>query len=403
MKDTQHVPFSHLGGALLLVTGACVGGGMLALPVDVGVSGFLPSMLIMALSWVFMTLTGLLLVEANLWMEEGAHVMTMAKRFLGYPGKIISAGLFLFMGYGSLVAYNAAGAELIINTFQGLFGIDITYLEGCIIFATIFGLMLYTGTHLIGRINSILIIGMVVAYCFMLGLGIPEVDHSLLTAKNWGKGFFALPLVLATFSYQMIVPSLTPYLKRNPKAMRQCVFWGTTIPFVVYALWQAIVLGIVPLDGMYGLDAALAGGKPATWSLRHFVESPLLSTSADFFGFFALVTSYLAIALGTYDFISDSAKIPNKGLGKVALGALVVIPTLLLALRYSNAFITALSITGGFGDSILNGLLPISMVWIGRYKLRIEGPYTLFGGKAVLSLLAVFAVVVIYYQILALI
>jgi len=403
MKEKQTVPFSHQVGALLLVTGACIGGGMLALPVDVGVSGFIPSLAIMAICWAFMTCTGLLIVEANLWMEEGAHVMTMATRFLGLPGKIISAILFLFMGYGSLIAYNAAGAELIMSTLRGLLGYEVAYWEGCIIFAAIFGLMLYLGTHVIGRINSLLVIGMIIAYFFMTGLGFPEVDHSLLAERNWGKGFFAIPLVIATFSYQMIVPSLTPYLKRNPEAMRRCVFWGTTIPFIVYGVWQAIVLGIVPLEGTYGLNAALAGGKPATWSLRHFVESPVLAYSADFFGFFALVTSYLAIALGTYDFISDSARIPNVGFGKIVLGLIVVIPTLLFSIKYSNAFITALSITGGFGDSILNGLIPVSMVWIGRYRLRIEGPYTVGGGKLLLTFLATFAGIIITYQILDLI
>ena len=86
----------NLFGATLLIAGTCIGGGMLALPVDTGLAGFFPAALFMILSWAFMTATALLLVEANLWMEEGTHVMTMATRLLGKFGKYTSLVLFLF-------------------------------------------------------------------------------------------------------------------------------------------------------------------------------------------------------------------------------------------------------------------------------------------------------------------
>ncbi len=37
-----------------------------------------------------MTLSGLFLLEISLWMDEGAHVISMAKRFLGNPGRIVA-------------------------------------------------------------------------------------------------------------------------------------------------------------------------------------------------------------------------------------------------------------------------------------------------------------------------
>ncbi|MGL5262987.1 MAG: aromatic amino acid transport family protein, partial [Candidatus Rhabdochlamydia sp.] len=60
--------------AAFLISGTCIGGGMLALPVETSQMGFFPSLLAMAFTWIFMTVTGLLLVEANLWMQEGAHI-----------------------------------------------------------------------------------------------------------------------------------------------------------------------------------------------------------------------------------------------------------------------------------------------------------------------------------------
>jgi tyrosine-specific transport protein len=85
-------------GATLLVSGTCIGGGMLALPVITAPAGFFPSLVLMGACWVFMTLTGLLLIEANLWMEEGAHITTMASRLLGRFGKVCSSHVVPFYG-----------------------------------------------------------------------------------------------------------------------------------------------------------------------------------------------------------------------------------------------------------------------------------------------------------------
>lgn len=387
---TEIVQRSNLVGATLLVAGACVGGGMLALPVETGVAGFFPSLVIMFCGWAFMTLTGLLLVEANLWMEEGAHTMTMSSRLLGPWGKWLCIILYLFMGYGSLIAYNSAGADLIGAAFST------DRVLSAVLFAVVFGLMFYLGTEIIGRINTLLVVGMVIAYVFLVGVGIGEARTALLSYQKWMRTYPALPLILATFSYQMIVPSLTPYLKRDPTSLKKAVVLGTTIPFAVYAIWQWIVLGTVPI---HELNEAYAMGKGAIEPMRHFVQSKYLLIFSEFFAFFALVTSYLAIGLGTYDFIADMTGIKKEGLGKICLGAIVVLPSLFFALVYAKAFLVALGLTGGFGDSILNGLMPISMVWVGRYKRRLEGPFQLFGGKRLLILLALFALTVLGVQI----
>ena len=74
-------PKSSILSVVCLVAGTCIGGGMLALPVATGVSGFVPAIVVMLIAWVTMTLSGLFLLEVSLWMNEGAHVISMAKRW----------------------------------------------------------------------------------------------------------------------------------------------------------------------------------------------------------------------------------------------------------------------------------------------------------------------------------
>lgn len=379
----------NLLGAILLIAGTTVGGGILALPVETGMAGFFPSVVAMIIAWAFMTLTGLYYAEANLWLPEGAHVMTMASKLLGPLGKYTALILFLFIDYASLVAYNSGGGVLISHV------LDIGRHGGFVLFALIFGFIVSMGTKVVGRVNSVLMAGLIAAYLALIGLGSMEIKTALFKVWGWKQMPYALPLVLTTFSFQMIVPSLTPYLNRDPKAIRLAVILGTTLPLVVYIIWQCVVLGIVPSEG---LKEAFEHGHAATEPLRGFIQSRWLGRIADSFAFFAIVTSYLGIGLSLYDFLSDSIKIKRKGVGKIFLCTLVVVPSLFFAIVYPRAFLVALEVTGGYGDSILNGLIPISMIWVGRYVKNLKGPLRTWGGKRALVLMGLFALLVIAIQ-----
>lgn len=390
MKERTDQPKVHLLSAICLVAGTCIGGGMLALPVSTGISGFFPSAVMMAICWLAMTASALLLLEVNLWMKEGAHVITMAKTILGPIGGIVSWIVFLFISYASIVAYTAAGGSLMTNGLAILTGIALSKPVSCLLFITLFGVIIALGSQLVGRINTILFFGMLLAYIGLVSSGIGEVKFSLLQHQHWRTSFLAIPLLLTTFSFQTMLPSITPYLNRNAWALRWAIIGGTTTTFVFYLIWQAIALGIVPIAGSSSLLQALEAGEPVTQFLREHAKSPWVSSMAEFFAFFALATSFLGIALGLIDFLSDGLKIKNAGLGKIWLGLLIIVPTFIFSAYFERIFITALDTSGGFGDSILNGMMPVLMVWIGRYYLRFPDENRTPGGKSLLVLVFVF-------------
>ncbi|MEK7339366.1 MAG: aromatic amino acid transport family protein, partial [Verrucomicrobiota bacterium] len=69
-----------------------------------------------------------------------------------------------------------------------------------------------------------------------------------------------------------------------------------------------IVLGSVPLQGSGGLQEAFTKGQAATEALYAIVSNFYFIALAESFAFFALVTSYLGIALGLFDFLRDGLK-----------------------------------------------------------------------------------------------
>ncbi|MCB1135934.1 MAG: tyrosine transporter, partial [Chlamydiia bacterium] len=142
--------------------------------------------------------------------------------------------------------------------------------------------------------------------------------------------------------------------------------------------------------GESGLGRAFAEGMPATEFLRQAIGSSLVSTIAEYFAFFALVTSFLGMTLGLFDFLSDGLGIKERGWGIIALGLIIIVPTYYFAVNYARVFIVAMSTSGSYGDAILNGIMPVMMVWIGRYSRKLGGVPLVPGGRPVLIAIVLF-------------
>ncbi len=371
----------------LLVAGTAVGAGMLALPVVTAEGGFWPSCLIYLLCWIFMASTGLLLFEVCLWMPKDVNIVSMAEHLLGRTGKMLGWLLYLFLFYSLTVAYVAGGGGFI----SAIFGETVPDWLAISIFVLILSPIVYAGTRAVDRLNFILMCGLGISYLIFIIFGFTNVQFSYLEHLDWKAAFLALPIMFTSFSYQGIVPSLSTYLNRNAKKMRRAIFIGTTLPLVIYLIWQLLVLGIVPLEGENGLLFARQEEQSAIIPLREFLHNPFLSSLGQVFAFFALTTSFLGVTLGLTDFLADGFKIEKVGNKKMFLCFAVFLPPTVIAIFNPKIFLSALTYAGGIGCALLLGLMPIVMVWVGRYR----GPYgikraQLPGGKPLLILLSAF-------------
>jgi tyrosine-specific transport protein len=380
--DPQKLSRKHFVGGSLLVAGTAIGAGMLALPVVTASAGFVPALFIYLLSWMFMTCTGLLLLELCLKLPPDSNLVSMAGVYLGKPGKLIAWGLYLFLFYCLSMAYISGGASLLRSYIGG------TIAASQLIFVLLLGLIVYFGAKIVGRINSALMIGLIIAYFSFVFVGISHVNLSPFEVVNWKQSFAALPVVFTSFSYQGIVPSLTAYMKRDARAVRIAIITGTSLAFVIYLLWNLLIFGIVPLED---LQAASQLGLTAVEPLRSSTAVESISQIGHAFALLAVATSFLGVTLGLFDFLADGLKISKKGMRKVFLAFLTFAPPFAAALYKPDLFIIALGFAGGIGCASLLGLFPIIMVWISRYRQKgHEGPIQLYGGRPVLSFLFAF-------------
>ncbi len=386
----------HVVGGTLLVAGTTIGVGMLALPVATGPAGFIPSFITYIICWLFMLCTGLALVEVNLWMPKDTSFISMAEKVLGPIGKNIFWVAYLFLFTTVMIAHVAGGGEILL----GIPGWPFPHWMSALLYTGILAPVVYLGTRSVDRLNLFLISGVIFFYFGFVAVSASSVKLNLLTHANWGKTLATFPILFTAFTYQVIIPTLMSYMERNVRKVRLAIFFGSSIPLVIYLVWEFLILGIVPPDGSFGLIEAGALGKNAVTPLKHFVQSEWILTFSNWFAFFALTTSFVPLALSFFDFLADGLKWHKKGAKRLSLTAVVFGIPAVIAILYPNIFLVALGYAGGISCAFLFGLMPPVMVWVGRYiKHYPHETRQLFGGKPLLVLLMTFAFLILGSEI----
>lgn len=388
LKMFSKKPSGSILGGTLLVAGTSIGAGMLALPVVTAAGGLVPALLIYLLCWLFMSCTGLLLLEICLHFPPEANLVSMASAYLGRLGRFFAWGLYLFLFYCLSVAYICGGGSLLFDWLGG----RVSAWLAPLLFVLGLSPFVYAGARKVDRINQILMVGLIVSYFVFVALGVSHIQFSALQSAQWKAAWWALPVVFTSFSYQGIIPSLTSYLGRDAKKVRLAILGGTSIAFLIYVIWEVLILGIVPLEGSHGLLEAKKLGLTAVTPLKYHLQAGFLSSVGQAFAFFAISTSFLGVTLGLIDFLADGLQMSRERTSRKALALWTFLPPTIIALTHPGIFIQALILAGGIGCALLLGVLPICMVWISRYKkssFALSTPQ-LFGGKKMLLFLLLF-------------
>lgn len=388
--DSSHKQGSVLGG-ILLISGCCIGAGMLGLPVISASIGFFPSLLMFFLVWAFMFVTGLLLLEVSLWYPSEVGIITMAKRTLGSFGQVVGWILFLFLFYSLMVAYIAGSGALVSDFLWNFSAYRIPHWAGSLGFILLFGALIYLGTGTVDRFNRLLMIGLILTYGILVGMGLGSVKFENLEYRNWKASLFVIPVMVVSFGYHNLIPSMKTYLQGDRKKLLLTLFFGSLIPLVVYLLWQLIIMGIVPLQTF---TEALNNEELATQALVSTVGASWLALVADYFAFFSIVTSFLAVALSLVDFLADGCSIKKTSGRKVLLCCLALAPPFFFSLWQPMIFLSAITYAGAFGAVVLFGILPVLMVWSGRYRMG-KKETLVPGGKFTLLVILLFSLMVI--------
>lgn len=389
---------SKLIGGIFLICGTSIGTGILGIPTITAESGLLNSMLLFFVCWLFSTLAALYYMEAHLWQESPqSNLLSMSQHFFGPFAKTGVWIIYLSLLYSLMCTYLLAGSSWVIEVLSLYTPLSLTRVGGMIVFILMIGLFIFFGIRAVDRVNRFMSLGLAISFALILAFILPTLKTDLLLEKVGQVSAMpsALPLLITAFGYSIIVPSLNAYFEKKPHLLQKAILWGSLLTLLVYLLWELGTLGHIPLMGEHGLSLIAKSkdnGTEVANSLIFFSKNHALGILLTCFAVFAVITSFLGVSMALYHALADGFKMDCHGGSGILLLLLTYIPPMLFLFFFPTGFSQILSFAGGL-VSLLMGVIPVMMVWRGRYDNQCGG-YRVWGGKPLLVLTALFFVFV---------
>ncbi|MEN9450515.1 MAG: tryptophan/tyrosine permease [Pseudomonadota bacterium] len=385
-------------GGILLITGNAIGGGMLALPLATAQAGFLNSSLFLIACWGIMLAGGLLILEVNLWFPPNSHLISMARATLGIPGEIIAWLCYLLLLYALLAAYIAGGSDFLQGILQKV-NLHFSALVTAILFIVILGPIVYKGMHSVDLMNRILMGGKLLIFCLLILFLFPFISTKQLVQGNIHYLSNSLTIIITSFGFAAIIPSLRSYFHSNVKQLRQVIILGSLIPLICYIFWNGAIMGVIPINKLVTIAQSSQSTSHLTNTLSHLLNKNSITLFAWIFTSICLATSFLGVGISLSDFLLDGLALKQTEKNKFIVYLLTFLPPLILVLFYPASFMLALNYAGIWCATLL-ALLPALMAWSGRYTQQIDAPYRVMGGKGLLSLLILSSSIIIAHAII---
>ncbi len=380
-------------GGILLIVGTSIGGGMLALPVATASAGFTNSILFLVLCWFIMTIGALLVLEVNIRLPVGSNMVSMAKSTLGLPGQIIAWVTYLLLLYTLLAGYISGGGDVLHGLLQHLH-LNLPDWLLSVLFTGLFSLVVYSGIQAVDYVNRGFMFGKLGVYLLLVLIISPYVHFTALGEGSVKTITGSLMILITSFGFASIVPSLREYFNDDIVALRNVIIFGSLIPLTCYIVWDAVIMGVVAREGQHGLIAlntAKHMTSDLTDALRAAVHNRWITGFFNFFSSICMITAFLGVSMGLFDFLADGFKLKKTGLqGKIIL-ALTFLPPLGIVLFNPGIYLHALSYAG-VCCIILLLLMPAVMSWRGRLSEENNTRIILVpGGNILLSIIIVVA------------
>lgn len=392
---------------IMLTAGTAVGAGMFSLPVVSSGMWFVLSTVCLLLIWYISYLSAIYLLEVNVRFEPGASFDTLVKNVLGKSWNILAGLSIAFLLFILLYAYFSAFGSIVSTTLNIEKLVNISWSQGLLgfLFGSALATIVWWSTKLVGRISTILVVGMVITFVFSMSGFALQVELTNLfnsTSTNNDYAFYiwaALPYFLTSFGFSSIVPSLYKYYGKNPITIKKSLLFGSLIALLVYCLFIFVVFGNISRESF--IDINKAGGNMGILvnALSQSGEHSIVNTALTIFSNFAIITSFLGVGLGLFDYISDLFSLPDTGKGRFRAACITFLPAGILSFIFPDGFIAAIGFAGLVCAFALF-FIPFLMVRQVR-KNDNEGTYKVGGGNILLGLFAISSIVVALLHILA--
>jgi len=349
-------------GATYLILGTCVAAGMLSLPIVTAEYHFLLTAIMIISAWFIMSLGAWCLLQVNITMPRGANFLSMSQATLGMPAKVITWFVYLALLYSLICAYLSASGDVLQALLQYA-QLTIPRWLATLITAFMLGYIVYLGIHSVDMTNRFLMSTKFIICMLLIGSLLPFTQVSKLLLGNWNFHWHAWLVIITSFGYASILPSVRDYLHNDKKQLTRVVFLGSIIPMMLYFLWVAVIQGALPRFGSYGLAGMNNSANTNSLlmsAMASLTHHDIVKTISIAFISICFVTGFLSVSTSLMDVLTDGLKREKQGRHRMGIALIAFLPPIGIVIFDPAIFTRALTYAGYCCLYILVGL-PIAM------------------------------------------
>ncbi|WP_265435863.1 aromatic amino acid transporter [Aeromonas media] len=389
---------SVTGGACIIAS-VCVGAGMLGLP-SAGAGAWTSwSSLAIILTMIVMTVSGWMLLEAFKPYELTASFNSVTKDLLGHKINVFNNLTVYFVGGILLYAYITSSGLIL----SGLLGINSQLAS--VLFVLVFSCFVWHSTRAVDRISVVLIAFMVLSFVFGVSGLAANIDATMLfhsLTEELGQAPYALamlPVALTSFGYHHSVASMRAYYGEEQKA-KQAILGGTLIALALYLLWLLSIFGNLPRNAFGPIIAKGGDVDVLLGALASVIESKRVSNAINLFSMAAILSSFIGVGLGVFDYLADLFKFDNSRQGRAKSWGVTFLPPLLLSLLFPFGFVVAIGYAGA-AATVWACIIPALLAKKSRQLAPDEGGFKAPGGQPMVVAVIVFGVLTAIFHLMA--
>ncbi len=393
---------SIFGGACIIAS-VCVGAGMLGLPTSGSGAWTIWSILVIGLTMVMMTLSGWFLLEAYRHYDLRVSFNTVTQDLIGNKTNMINNLAVYFVGGILLYAYTTESGGILDNLLGQYIDLgEFSSRIWSVFFVIAFSGFVWLSTKAVDRISVLLIIVMLLTFILSISGLATDMSISTLFDSNNTDGSYAkyslglLPVALTSFGYHHSVSSMRAYYGNEKKA-RYAILGGTSIALVFYLLWIFSIFGNLPREQFAPVIASGGNLEVLLDTLNGVIQSDSVKTTINAFSIAAILSSFIGVGLGVFDYLADFFKFDDTRAGRTCSWAVTFLPPLILSVAFPTGFLIAIGYAGAVA-TIWTCIIPAILVKKARKKYGSENT---IGGNVAISLLIIFGVCTALFHFLA--
>jgi tyrosine-specific transport protein len=331
------------------VVGNTVGGGVLAIPVVAGSSGFWPATLGCVLTGLMMLTSALYLLKAFWRNGQIVSFSDIYEHYFGRTGRVLFEFFFFFLFLCLLTAYLSGITDLLCVLTGGPRRI----VQTIVVIAGAF--LLWRGLHATLFGNNVLMVFLLLTFLWIVCTAAGGVRSQNLSFLHWSELSAILPIFLCSYGIHNMLPVVLRLANNNYYLSKSVIVAGTAVVFCINFLFLVVVLGNVPPDAIL---RAARDGASATIALGHGGGNKVFISVGNIFALLAIATSYLSVGGSVVTFCETA-----HNWSKMIIFAVVIGIPLIITSTFPHLFLKAMSLGAGVGCNVIFGILPGYIRW----------------------------------------